>query len=272
MKPLIWIAGTIFICQAAWGDTISVTPTADTTISDGSIQNADGFASTYITGRTASGARARALLRFNFADIPTGSVVNSVSLTVNVERNHSGSAPQHELHRLLADWTEIGATWNNSGLAPWTGGGNAAAVSDANAILGSPGPYTFSSTPALVATVQQWLTNSGTNFGWVLRYANEPTSGDALRITAGPSLVIEFTPPPPPLPTITISAPRVAEGKFQFDFIAEGGFVYVAQYKEALEPGNWTDFAWIPDPGASTLITVEDPLTTTSRFYRVIVP
>ena len=46
-------------------------------------------------------------------------------------------------------------------------------------------------------------------------------------------------------------ANRVANGKFQFDFTAEGGFAYIAQYKGALQPGNCTDFAWIPDPGTS---------------------
>jgi hypothetical protein len=277
MKPLIGLACALFVCHLAYADTIALTPTADTTISDGSIANADGNAGTYITGRVANGARARALLRFSFQDIPAGSVVNSVSLTVNVERNHAGSSPAHELHRLLADWSESSATWTSSGFAPWTAGGSAASAPDANAILGNSGSYTFGSTTALVAAVQAWLTNSSSNFGWVLRYTNETVIGDALRISSGnsglpPSLVIDYTPPPPPLPTINIANPRVADGKFIFDFVAEGGFSYVAQYKEALQPGEWTDFAWFPDPTVSTPITVEDPLTETARFYRVIVP
>ena len=277
MKPLIGLACALFVCHLAYADTIALTPTADTTISDGSINSADGNAATYITGRVANGSRARALLRFSFQDIPAGSVVNSVSLTVNVERNHFGSSPAHELYRLLADWSESSATWTSSGFAPWTAGGSAASAPDANATLGNPGSYTFGSTTALVAAVQGWLTNSSSNFGWVLRYTNETVIGDALRIASGnsggaPSLVVDYTPPPPPPPTINIANPRVADGKFIFDFVAEGGFSYVAQYKEALQPGDWTDFAWYPDPTVSTPITVEDPLTETTRFYRVIVP
>jgi hypothetical protein len=277
MKPLIGLACAFLVCHVAYADTIALSPTADTTISDGSIANADGNAATYITGRVANGATARALLRFSFQDIPAGSVVNSVSLTVNVERNHAGSSPAHGLYRLLVNWSESGATWASSGFAPWTAGGNAAGAPDANAILGNPGTYTFGSTTALVAAVQGWLTNSSSNFGWVLRYTSETVIGDALRIASGnsggaPSLVVDYTPPPPPPPTINIANPRVADGKFIFDFVAEGGFSYVAQYKEALQPGDWTDFAWFPDPTTSTPITVEDPLTETSRFYRVIVP
>jgi hypothetical protein len=277
MKPLIGLACAFLVCHVAYADTIALTPTADTTISDGSIASADGNAATYITGRVANGATARALLRFSFGDIPAGSVVNSVSLTVNVERNHVGSSPVHGLYRLLVNWSESGATWTSSGFAPWTAGGSAAGAPDANAILGNPGTYTFGSTTALVAAVQGWLTNSSSNFGWVLRYTNETVIGDALRIASGnsggaPSLVVDYTPPPPPPPTINIANPRVADGKFIFDFVAEGGFPYVAQYKEALQPGDWTDFAWFPDPTASTPITVEDPLTATTRFYRVIVP
>ena len=276
MKPLIGLAGALFVCHVAYADTIALTPTADTTISDGTIFNADGNAATYITGRVANGARARALLRFSFGDVPAGSVVNSVSLTVNVERNHFGTSPPHGLYRLLVDWSELGATWNSSGFAPWTTGGNAASAADANAILGTAGSYTFVSTTTLVDTVQGWLTNSSSNFGWVLRYTNETAIGDALRIASGnsggaPSLVVDYTPPPPTPPTINIANPRVADGKFIFDFVAEGGFSYIAQYKGVLLPGGWTDFAWIPDPGASTPTTVEDPLTTTNRFYRIVV-
>jgi hypothetical protein len=275
MKPLIWIVCLLASLHWARADQIALSPTADTTISDGTILNADGNAATYITGRVANGGVARALLRFSFGDIPAGSIVNSVSLTVNVERNHFGSSPPNGLYRLLVDWSESGATWNSSGFAPWTGG-NTASTPDANAILGNPGSYTFGSTTALVATVQDWLTNSSSNFGWVLRFTNETVIGDALRIASGnsggaPSLVIDYTPPAPPPPTINIASPRVADGKFIFDFVAEPGFSYVAQYKGALLPGDWTDFAWIPDPGVSTPTTVEDPLTTTNRFYRIVV-
>src|SRR5436190_16213364 len=152
MKLCPLFLAALCVSSAAFADTITVTPSIDTTISDGNIQNADGNADTYITGQTARGAKARALLRFDFSDIPAGSLITSVSLTVNDVRNHLGTAPQHGLHRLLADWTESGATWNNSGLAPWTGGGSAAAASDANAALGNPGTYTFSASPARVET------------------------------------------------------------------------------------------------------------------------
>lgn len=277
MKPLLGIVCALSIFHLARADGIMLTPTADTTISDGGILNAGGSAGTYITGRVANGAKARALLRFNFDEIPAGSVVNSVSLTVNVERNHIGSSPVHELYRLQADWSEGGATWSHSGIAPWTSGGSVAASPDANAMLGNPGGYTFSTTTALVNTVQAWVTNSAANFGWLLRYQNEITSGDALRISSGdsgsePSLVIDYTPPLPPPPVINISAPRIVDGKFQFDFTAEGGFSYVAQYKEALQPGDWTELTTFSDPGVTTMFTVEDPISATNRFYRIIIP
>ena len=73
-------------------------------------------------------------------------------------------------------------------------------------------------------------------------------------------------------PTTHMASPRVTGGKYKFDFAAVGGFSYIAQYKEALQPGEWTDFAWFPEPTATTIVNVEDPLTTTNRFYRIIIP
>lgn len=268
----------LWFCHAVFGDTINLDAAADTTISDGGLNSAGGSDATMVTGRTAGGARARGLMRFDLSSIPAGSVINSASMTITVYKNHLGVSTSHNLHRLLQDWTEGGATWAGSGLALWPAGGNFVANQDASTTIGSVGSFTFTSTAQLLGTVRMWYTNSASNFGWVFRDQDEETSGAAIRWYThesglGPTLVIDYTPPPPPPPPpATLTNLRVADGNFMFDFVAVAGNSYTVQVKDTVNPGGWNTWITYPDPGTDTVITVSDPLGDTQRFFQVVSP
>ena len=83
--------------------------------------------------------------------------------------------------------------------------------------------YVFSSQPAMVANVQGWLDSPASNFGWLLRAADESPNvitarqfGSRESGTAdAPALTINFTPPvpvPEPGSLLVLSALAIAAG------------------------------------------------------------
>ncbi len=275
--------GLLLCSPAVFADTITLNPSDDATISSYSgVRDAGGDAVTMIAGTlgfSGGGVPARALLRFNLSDIPQGSVVTSAALTVTVTRSGTATPQLYSLHRLLTDWTESAATWDDSGVSAWSGG-NFAPPPDATATLGSSGGSTFGSSTGLINTVQRWLTNSASNFGWMLRNQNEATPQNARRLAAResgtdmPALVIDFTPPPPPPPaSVTLVNVRVEAGKIRFNFAALAGTSYTVEGRDALEgASHWMPIITHPDPMESSLIPFCETITGTRRFYRVVSP
>lgn len=275
--------GLLLFNPAGFADTITLTPADDATISSYSgVRDAGGDALTMIAGTlgfSGGGAPARALLRFNLGEMPAGAVVNSAALTLTVTKSGTATPELYTLHRLLTDWTEGAATWDDSGVSAWSGG-DFVPLPDASATLGSFGVTTFGSSTGLVNTVQRWLTNSASNFGWMLRNQNEATPQNARRIAsreAGsdlPSLVLDYTlPPPPPPSSVTLTNVRVEAGKILFDFAALAGTSYTVEGRDALElSSSWLPIITHPDPMASVTIPFCETMTSTQRFYRVVSP
>ncbi len=170
-------------------------------------------------GTTAGGFVRRALLRFDLSSIPAGQSVVSAALRLSETR----SMDDHlvHVHRLLSPWGEgpsnggtVGSgapaqagdptwRWSNFGGTEWAQrGGDFVALSSAVTLVGSaPASYTWSSTPGLVADVQGWLDQPGSNFGWILIGA-EPADNrtakrfDSLQGAAPPQLWVVTTPVP----------------------------------------------------------------------------
>ena len=199
--------------------TVVLTPSKDNTLfqtTDGSISN--GAGPHVFVGMTQGNSKRRTLLAFDVASqIPPGSTVTRVALRVRVSAARS-NAPA-ALHRLTADWGQgasnagfvrdgIGsqaqandATWLHRFFpnTRWTtAGGDFAAVADATSSTAGSFEETWES-PAMIASVQQWLDQPATNFGWIV-IGDESRSTTAKRYdsreidpeTTRPELTIEF--------------------------------------------------------------------------------
>ena len=201
---------------------VSFSPSLDTTIySESANSNAQG---PLFAGRVNTGSVRRAMVAFDImgSGIPAGSVINSVSLTfTQITAGASSTAGTFELRPLLKTWgegtssgsgqgapaTSGDATWNQNiySSSAWTNPGGDFGATSASTTFGlSPGSITFASSTGLVRDVQGWLDTPGTNFGWLLKAANDGIvsahqlgSGESA-LSARPNITINFTAVPEP--------------------------------------------------------------------------
>lgn len=201
---------------------ISLSPIKDNTLyEDGTGSLSNGAGAFIFTGRIMTGELRRLLIAFDIAgNIPAGSTINSVSLTLHVSNSVSGNQTLR-LHRLLANWGEgtsnaagmegMGApattgdaTWLHSSyntLLWTTEGGDYVTAESASAAVGDVAFYTWGSTAQMVTDVQGWLDNPASNNGWIL-IGNEAVVQTAKRFDSRqnptlvnrPVLMVDYTP------------------------------------------------------------------------------
>jgi hypothetical protein len=208
----------------AGADVVSLGAARDNTLFEdvnGALSN--GAGEYLFAGITAIETRRRGLIAFDVAAVPAGSVVTSVSLTLHMSRTASGGEAIF-LHRALAAWgegtsdapleegtgtssTANDATWLHTfypGLLWTTPGGDFASAESAVKTVQGQGFYTWSG-DGLVADVQSWVNNPGSNLGWVI-LGNESVPFTAKRFDSRehrdpavrPVLTIEYTAVPSP--------------------------------------------------------------------------
>ena len=214
--------------QAA--QSVSLGPSKDNTLYEdatGSISN--GAGKHVFAGKTKAGKIRRAVSAFDIADIPDGSTIESVTLTLHMSRFPIAltQAPSVtvELRRLEADWgegtsaapaNEGGGIKATSGDATWADrffdtetwgspGGDFSPTVSASKSVGGIGDYTWGSTDQMVADVQAWLDNPSTNFGWIL-IGNEAQTQTAKRFGSKDNAAN------PPALTVTFASPQAAAG------------------------------------------------------------
>lgn len=219
----IGLLSALQVLRPAQAATLILHPTADTTLQEAFPNNNLGDGTSFTAGGRRQGGRTRALMLFDIAgNIPAGSTITSVSLTLSVVQVPSGGlSSTYDLDRLTASWGEGSgsdhggttagagqATWNNrfgaSG-SPWfTPGGDFSSTASASRLINSSGNFTFASTDGLIADVQAWLNSPATDFGWLLRSESESTATTIRRFgsrdsgISAPSLTISYTPIPEP--------------------------------------------------------------------------
>jgi hypothetical protein len=218
----------------AIADIISINPSKDNTLyeyvpADGDRSNALGnhfFAGETGLG-TGQGELRRGVLAFDIAgNIPAGSTITGVTLSLNMSMTALNTARTVELHKLLADWgegtshasggegtgapaTTNDATWRHRFYDTifWTAeGGDFSGTVSASQSVGDIGVYMWSS-GQMVADVQSWLDDPATNFGWLV-LGDESEIGTAKRFdtresASPPVLTIQYTtqgPRPTPTP------------------------------------------------------------------------
>lgn len=223
------------VASSANAGIINIMPSKDNTLyeyvaSEGDLSNGAGFH--FFAGENAMGELRRGVLAFDVAgSIPPGSTITAVSLSMNMSMTPAGAVTV-ELHKLLADWgegtshapmgegdgapaTPNDATWRHRFFDTvfWTTqGGDFSSTVSASQSVGGIGQYTWSSAQ-MVADVQSWVNDPGSNFGWLV-LGDETASATAKRFdtresASPPVLTIEYRtgqptqrprPTPPPRP------------------------------------------------------------------------
>jgi hypothetical protein len=222
MRRLSGIA-LLLAAGVAHADVLQVAPVKDNTLyqsATGSLSNGAGEA--FFSGKTQQGQIRRGLVAFDLSGIPAGAVITDVSLRLHVSAAAPAGAPTMVgLHRVLSNWGEgtsfsdpggLGApatpgdaTWLHTFFDTqfWTNvGGDFAGAASATQNVEIPGFYTWSGA-ALIADVQSWLSNPGSNFGWLVK-DGEATNGSARRYDSResqdpanrPQLTITYIPTP----------------------------------------------------------------------------
>ena len=219
----ITLAASASLAEFVGADSVTLGPAKDNTLFQPiSGQASNGAGPGFFTGRTnSSDVFRRGLVAFDIAGaIPTGSTINSASLTLTVDQGKNGTFTT-TLHRVLASWGEgasnTGATNPGQGVAPqtndatwihrfypgtlWaTAGGEF--NSAASASIGTPplGTATWSG-PGLAADVQFWLDNPASNHGWLVkgdesakRTARRFVTKEGSPVGSRPQLTIDYTP------------------------------------------------------------------------------
>ena len=208
----------------------NINPIKDNTLyeydpAEGDLSNALG--NHFFAGETGTGELRRGVLAFDIAgNIPAGSTILGVTLSLNMSRTASATPRTIELHTLLADWgegtsvapgeegdgapaTTNDATWRHRFFDTifWTTeGGDFSGTVSASQSVGAVGMYTWSSSQ-MVADVQSWLNNPAANFGWLV-LGDESEAATAKRFdtresASPPVLTIQYsrvTPRPRPTP------------------------------------------------------------------------
>jgi hypothetical protein len=214
-----------FVAGSVNAAIINITPSKDNTLYEydpveGDLSNALGFH--FFAGENAMGELRRGVVAFDIAgQIPAGSTITSVTLSMNMSQTALQTERVIELHKLLADWgegtsqatgeegqgapaTPNDATWRHRFFDTifWTNeGGDFSATVSASQSVGAIGQYTWNSAQ-MVADVQSWLDDPNSNFGWLLR-------GDESIATTTKRFDTRESASPPVLTVQYISGPRI---------------------------------------------------------------
>lgn len=229
--------------------------------------------------------RTRALLRFDFSTLPSRALLLSASLHAYVTRSGSGPGSNFLLHRMRRPWGEGAGRGLDGALAtggdatwlyrfypedPWGEPGAMAGLDYAPEstaqLFGNYGEWTFTN---VMADVQFWRNNPGTNFGWILISDDEGTMRTARRLASR-----EHEDSPPYLLIEYVEAPRVeraaiSEGVFSLTFEALAFNRYRIESRTALGGEAWqtcTNLPWVEERGP---VTVALPVSGAQKFYRV---
>jgi spore coat protein A len=234
------LAGAVLLCLLATtpsgAATATLQPVKDNTLyepvdKDGFTDRSNGAGQNMFTGRikdelnqAGNVAVRRAVLAFDIAGaVPAGATIDSVTLTMVVNKVPSNTGYAVKLHRVLEDWGEGTADAGNSqqgrgeppsgGDVTWdhtfypgtfwtTPGGVYTLTASASTSVGGTGSYTWGSTSGMVADVQFWLDNPGQNYGWIV-IGDETVNETAKRLatrenTANggadkPELIVNYT-------------------------------------------------------------------------------
>ena len=216
----------------ALADSVTLNPSKDNALlepvaQEGFADRSNGAGPSMCGGRTQEDALRRPVLAFDIAgNVPADATIDSVQLTLVVNKAAVSTGYVFKLHRLTRDWGEGTAntgnsrqcrgdppttgevTWNHSAYPStfWTNPGaegDYLIADSASTSVGANGSYSWGSTSTMVGDVQFWLDNPSSNYGWIL-IGREDLNQTAKRFASRentqnggqdkPQLIVNFTP------------------------------------------------------------------------------
>lgn len=269
------LAGSAFYTQAT---TVTLLPTADTSLRSSAPDDPLGNSNPLLVGVAKSPATVtnHSLLKFDFSSIPANATITGATLTVTIYRSNTEPS-NYDLNRVLVDWNEYEATWNNRNAStPWLLGGAQSGTEFVTmpSVTAQVDDAIFSSA-GMIADVQLWVNNPGTNYGWIMIATGEVTgTGKQLgsrESDSPPSLTIDYTLSAPATPP-TLFDMAAAENIFRFSFNAESNRTYSIDVCDALTNSHWNLLTNIPALPTNGILTVTNAISSATRFYRARTP
>ena len=275
----LFCALTLALPLAAPGQTVIIPVLADAGLREVFATTPSGTETGFRVGNTGLGggeSRNRSLLRFDVAGaVPPEAEITAVNLYLTVDRTMDATLRTFELRRVLVSWAESQVSWNQrSADSSWAepggeGGTDFSSIVSAATLVGGFGPWSWASTPGMVADARYWQTNDLENFGWMLLINPEGIGGTARRFyshengIAAPMLEITYRPP------FRIDSVEVSGPKCCIRFMATLGRTYVVEGRDDIASGEWFTVSNLPPTKVTEQVTVCDELGPLRRYYRV---
>jgi len=297
-------ASLLLLASNSFAASVSLIPIADTSLLEFFPSNNIGGAIELIAGTSENLTRHRPLIKFDVAgNLPAGARVTSAQFVVEVTKvpQNGFAFAEYGLHRMLKNWGE-GDKVSSTNCMSCAGSGQPASTNEAcwlDSFTDAPGdwtepgaqatndyvaqaastatiykeadnPYTFISTPTMIADVQLWLDQPSTNFGWMLRCQTEEIAFSARRFGS------REHPGSPPLLHISFLIPprftRIEKlpGQFNLYFTQQPDQSYRIESRSALGIGSWQTFATFPANGSTNVIVVADATAAPHKFFRLV--
>lgn len=301
MNRFLFVCLLLLIGESLFAETVSLTPSADTSLLEAFPGNNFGGQLFFNSGTTQNYTKNRGLLKFNIAEhIPANAKIKSGTLSFEVTGSTAETDKDNpstfQLRRMLRDWGE----GNKSGQPPQLGA--PATTNEANWTYrfafttntwGIPGgqsgvdfstnssgedffygidrsPYYIQPNAQMTADLQSWLNQPSNNFGWMLLSQSEELNFSARRFGSredtnrAPVLTVEYFVP-------RINQITLVNNSVELQFVAEAEQSYVVEYQNF--PGeNWVALTNFPAVSEPTNFVAKDSLSNTQRFYRLTLP
>lgn len=164
------------------GDTGDV---QDAEIYQGNPTDTLGADAAFYIGRFGAGDLDRTVLRGDFSSIPASATIVDATLFIWQSTDDGGQTYQIGAHKLLVPFVEAEVSWNNRALTPSTvAWATAGATGGADSVSSPSGLGTFNASngaykpiTGLAALVQDWISNSSSNHGVLLKAQIETPDG-----------------------------------------------------------------------------------------------
>ncbi|MDI1258673.1 Ig-like domain-containing protein [Aquabacterium sp.] len=191
------------------GTTAGYTDTTDTYLrtSTGVADNTNyGAATTLLAGEDGTGGAAQLLIKFDNLvgsgtnQIPAGSTITGVTLTMQITTQATFTNPSFDFHRMLTTWTGA-STWGSMGGGVSAGSGYSNTV-DGTITESGTGSFSITNNANMIASVQAWVNSPSSNYGWWTSNGGYSSriafaSAENGTVASRPKLVVTYTPPTP---------------------------------------------------------------------------